>query len=108
MAPATAIRSVGLVAACDAEIDGVDEGALFRAIAEVVEGAAGERAVMPRPVDRLAQGRMLAQELDRPVEIAAVLVELLERPPPEAALVLVAAPEGEDDRQGDLAVAEII
>ena len=51
---------------------------------------------------------MPLQKLDRPGEIVVALIAVFERALPEAAVVGVAAAVGENDRQRDLAFAEIV
>src|SRR5690606_23817220 len=67
-----------------------------------------DRAVVPRPLDRVVERAMPAHPVKGAHQIALALVEVLKRAAPEAALLLRAAPVGEHDRQGDLAVAEIV
>ena len=51
---------------------------------------------------------MAGDQLLGMVEVALVLLEILERPAPEDALGLAAAREGQEHGQGDLALAEIV
>src|SRR5260370_6637414 len=51
---------------------------------------------------------MLVEERDGAIEIVVAVLEVFQCAPPKAPLVIVAAAEGENDRQGDLALAEIV
>src|SRR5690349_21215649 len=56
----------------------------------------------------LGEGAAALDQLDRFLEIASPLVQVFNCAAPERPLPLVAAREGNEDRQGDLAVAEIV
>src|SRR5258705_339411 len=78
------------------------------AIGEDAERVPGYGAVMGGSRYGIPQGAMAFHQLDPMGEIALVLLEVLERAAPEAALFDAAAPIGEHHRQRDLALAEII
>src|SRR6516165_12362278 len=91
-----------------AKVDRLIEGTLFRAIAESRQGATSGRAVLPCALQRCCQGTMVDHQLDRVIEVAVLLLEILERPAPEAALRLACMPQREHDREGDLSFSEIV
>src|SRR4029450_316667 len=92
----------------DREIDGFEEGPLLRAVGKDAERVARDGAVVAGAGDRVAQGAVPIEEADGPLEVVIALLEILEGATPEGPLGLVAAPEGEDDGERDLAVAEIV
>src|SRR5215472_15413090 len=94
--------------ALQAEVDDLVEGAFLRAVAEGGERGAGGGAVGAGTLQRFREGAVGAQEPDRVVEVALLLLQVLERAAPEALLLLVAAAEGQHDRQRDLALAEVV
>src|SRR5215469_4981545 len=87
---------------------GLDQGAPLGPVAKrrqridrgccITAGARQGLGQRPAPFD----------ETDCLFEIARPLVQLLDRTLPKCSLLFVAAREGEKDRQGDLAVAEIV
>src|SRR5688572_20485478 len=85
-----------LIGPMDAEIDGIDEGALGRAVVEDAHGVARDGAVMACPLHGIFQRAMLGQQPLRVREIAFGLVEVFQGPPPEGALIVVAAAIGEN------------
>jgi len=92
----------------DTKVDDLVERALFRAVSEGGEGGAGGGGVRAGALEGLRERAVGAQQLDRVLEVARLLLQVLERAAPEALLVVVAAAEGEHDRQCDLALAEIV
>src|SRR5271169_5878362 len=96
------------VCALNAEIDEVEKGVLLDRFREDAEGVPCYGAVVSRARDGVAQRAVPLHELDGLLEIALALVEVLERAAPERSLRFAAAAEGKHDRQGDLAVAEIV
>src|SRR5690349_3939103 len=96
------------VSPLDADIDDLEQRLLLRAVGEDAEGIAGDGAVVAGPGDGVAQRAVLGHQADRAVEVAVAMLERFQRAAPEAALLSVAAAEGEDDRQGDLALLEIV
>src|SRR5688572_25241702 len=63
---------------------------------------------MTRPLQGLGDRTVTLEQRQRLGKIAFALLDLLERAPPEGALRFAASAVGEDDRQRDLAVAEIV
>src|SRR5229473_1289334 len=88
--------------ALQAEIDDLVEGALFRAIAERRQCGARGSAIGASALQGFRERAVGAQQLDRVLEVAFFLPQLLERAAPEALLVFAAAAEGHYDRQRDL------
>ena len=97
-----------LLDAVDREVDGLQHRLLDLGIGENAEGVAGDGAVMAGAFDRIAERAMAVEERHGVVEVAVLLVEFLQRPAPERPLLVAAAAEGEDDGQGDLALAEVV
>src|ERR1700675_2906665 len=58
--------------------------------------------------DRVLERAMLDHQADGVIEIGIFGLAALQRPPPEFALIIAAAAEGEHDRQRDLALAKIV
>src|SRR6185369_2586528 len=97
-----------LINPVDREVDQLDHGALLGAVGEDAQRVAGDRAVMACPLDGIAQAAVALHQGDGVLEVAVLLLHRFQRTAPELALFLIAAQEGEDDRQRDLAVAEIV
>src|SRR5579862_5324036 len=79
-----------------------------RAVGKPVEGVDRRAGIGSGAGERLGQRAAAFEDAHRPVEVAGLLLAVLESAAPERALLGVAAGKGDDDRQGDLAVAEII
>src|SRR5688572_4362715 len=92
----------------DAEIDRLEKGALVRARREDGKRIMRDRSVMAGTFDGIDRCPMALDEPLRHCQIPLSLLALLQRSSPEAALLLVAAPIGEDDGERDLAFAEIV
>src|SRR5437762_632723 len=95
-------------AAGGGEVGGLDEGAPQRPIREGGERRGGLGDVAAGPRQGLGQGAAALDQPNRVFEIARALFARFEGAPPEGALFRTAAGEGNQDRQGYLAVAEII
>src|SRR5690606_9583680 len=98
-------RSIG---AGDAEIDSLEQGLLHRAVGEEGEGIAGRVAVLARPLDRVRQRPVAAHDGDALLEIRILVLTPLEDPLPEAALLVGAPAERQDDGESDLPFAEVV
>ena len=59
-------------------------------------------------VDRVFQRAVLGHQPNGVIEVGIADLAALQRPDPEFALAVIAAAEGQHDRQGDLAFAEIV
>src|SRR5215204_5122833 len=92
----------------DAEIDRVEERLLHRASREERERVARHGAVVAGAVDCVVERPMAAHDRDGPFEISLLALAPDQRARPEFALLRVAAAEGQHDRQGDLALPEIV
>src|SRR5580658_6942098 len=79
-----------------------------RAVREQRQRLRGVGRIGAGPRQRFGQRAVAFEETHRPFEIARALLAFFERAAPEAALLRVAAGEGDQDRQRDLAVAEIV
>src|SRR3990170_8567187 len=96
LAARKAPRAAASIGPLDAEIDGLEERPLLGAVGEDAERVAGDRTVMAGAGHRVAQRAVAFHHGDGAVEVAVRLVQRLQRAPPEAALLGVAAAEGED------------
>src|SRR5262245_10074492 len=56
----------------------------------------------------LGDRAMAFDERDRPFEVARPLIQILDCAMPERALIAIAAREGDQDRQSDFAITEIV
>ena len=92
----------------DAEGHDVDQCPLHRAVREQRERVVGHGAVVAGPLDRVLERLVAPHVGDGLLEVAIADGPLLQRAPPEGALGLAAAAKGEDHRQRDLALAEIV
>ncbi len=101
-------RQFKLIGPVDAEIYRVDEGCFLRAVFENSHGVPGNGAVMAGPFNRVIEGIVLVHQFDGMIQITVFLVELFKSTLPESAFVIVSPPERKNDRQGDLAFAEIV
>jgi hypothetical protein len=97
-----------LVHPLDGEIHGFEQRPLFRPIGEDAERVAGDGAVVGRPSHGVSQRAMARQQGQGVRQIAISLLPVFQGAPPESAFLGVAAPEGQNDRQGDLAVMKIV
>ena len=94
--------------AVDAEIDDVEQGLLDLAVGEDAECIVGHGAIVAGPLDGVLE-RIVGREIgDGLVEVGLRLAAVLQGSLPESTLLLVAAPEGQHDGQGDLALAEVV
>src|ERR1700686_3327338 len=82
-----------------AEVDDLVEGLLLRAVAERRQRRAGGGAVGAGALQGLRERAVGAHELDRPLEIALLLLKILERAAPEALLLGATAVECQHDRE---------
>src|SRR5262249_20360458 len=94
--------------AMHAELDDVLHRRFFWPVGEYGQGVAGDGTVGSRPLHGGLDGLVLFHQRHSPLEVAVLDVALGDGPGPEPALLLRAAAEGQDDRQGDLSLAEII
>ena len=101
-------RRAGLVRPRDAEIHGLDQCGLHRRIGKQSQRIAGNGAVMVGAADGVFERAVLDHQPDGMIEIGVFGLAALQRSPPEFALGVAAAAEGEHDRQRDLALAEIV
>src|SRR5216684_5386355 len=92
----------------DAELDRLFQRLLHRGGREQSERVGRDRAVVPRPLDRVLERAVLGRQADRVLEIGVGRVTLFQGPPPERPFALRAAAEREHDRERDLALAEIV
>src|SRR5690348_7048633 len=76
------------IAARQAKVDCLVEGALFRTLAERRQRPARGGAVLPGALQGRRERAMPRHQLDGATEIAFLLVEVFECPPPEAPLRL--------------------
>ncbi len=74
----------------------------------MAERVAGDRAVMARPLHRVAQRVVPLHQAHRLGEIVLADLAVLERALPERPLRLIAAAVAQHHRQRDLALAEIV
>ena len=77
-------------------------------VAEQAQRIARHGAVVAGAFERVGDGVVALDQHLRLLEIAVALVELLDGALPEFAVDGAAAQEGQDHRQGDLALAEIV
>lgn len=63
---------------------------------------------MTGPIQAVGQRAMLCHQLPGPGQIVILLILLFQGMAPEGAFLVVATPEGEDHRQGDLALEETV
>src|SRR5947207_4951955 len=103
-----AILRPRLVRPVDGEVHRLQESGLQRGVAEQAERITRHRAIMAGAFEGVGNGVMAVDQHLRPFEIAVVLVEILDGALPEFAVYGTAAQEGEDHRQGDLALAKIV
>src|SRR5439155_26290355 len=87
---------------------GLDEGAAQRALRERRQRFGGFGGVASSAPQGFGQRAAALQQRDRPTEIARALIAVFEGAPPEGAFLRVAPSKRDDDRQRDLAVAEIV
>ena len=102
---AAAARSIG---ALDAEIGDVGQHRTHRPVRKRLQRALGVFGAGPGPIQRLRQGAVPPHEGDGPAEILDLPPFPAEDPAPESLLLLIAPAVGENDRQGDLALGEVI
>ena len=73
-----------------------------------LERREGALRALPRQRHRVADGAAAGDEVDGALQVAVALADIFKDAPPEVALPVVAAGEGENRRQGDRPLAEIV
>src|SRR3954454_14882583 len=96
------------VGALGAELDEVEHGGLGARGREAGEAGAGLGAVALGARHGLGDGAVAGEEGLGTLEVVGLGLLRLERAAPEGALGLAAAGVGDEDRQGDLAVPEVV
>ena len=96
------------VGALDAEIDEFVEGGLLRAVVEDTERVACDGAVMASALHRIVPGGMFLHQVDGVFHVAFGLVQVFQGAAPEIPVVVVAAPERQNNRKADLAFPEVV
>lgn len=94
--------------AVDAELDELGERLAVVAFGKDRQRVGGDGAVVAGPQNRVVQRVVLLHQLDRMCKVAVAALAILQGALPEGALFRRAAPEGQHDGQGDLALAEIV
>src|SRR6185369_12520182 len=97
-----------LVRPVDGEVHSLEQRRLERRIAEQPERIARHGAVVARPFQRVGQRIVPLDQALRLGKVAVALIQALDGALPELAVDRAAAQEGEDHRQGDFALAEIV
>src|SRR5581483_9292473 len=97
-----------LIGPADAEVDCIEKGGFVWRFWERGQGIPGNRAEVSRPLDRVVDRAVLPHQRQSALEIAVADVAFDQDPPPEGAVVVRAAAVGENHRQRDLALAEIV
>ena len=92
----------------DAKIDHIDQRPLRLALREDAQRIARHGAVMAGQADGVVKRPVFFQQARGMFEIALPLVELGQRAVPKGAFGVVAAPEGQNNRQGDFAFTKIV
>src|SRR6185312_304609 len=96
-----------LVAARQAEIDDLVQRPPLGPVAERQERPPRRLAVMRRAVEGRPQRAVPGHQLDRLLEIALLLLQILQGAAPEAALLIAGRAQGQHHRQRDLPLPEI-
>src|SRR5437867_852253 len=86
----------------------LDQRAPHRPVAKEGQRVGRLGGVMAGAGQRLGQGAAPLDKPDRMFEVARILLARLQRAAPERALLRIAAGKGDQDRERDLAVAEIV
>ena len=92
----------------DAEIDRLGERGFHRRLWKQCQRVAGDGAVMVGAANRVFERAVLGHKPDGVLEIGVIGFAALQGAPPEFALGVGAAAEGEHHRKRDLALAEIV
>ena len=92
----------------DAEADQIGERVRVAIALEDRQRVAGDGPIVAGALHGRFDRTVLLHQADRPLKIALLNLGVAQRPFPEIALDIPAAPETEDHRKGDLALAEVI
>jgi len=78
------------------------------AIGKQAERVTGDRRVVPGPGHRVGQRAVALDQFLSPRQVTVVLIQILQTAAPKGAFLLGAPAKGQDHRQGNLALAEVI